>query len=227
MNNFDYDISLYGHLVNDLVFEDFDRYQAVGGMGNVWNTLIQINSGLRINLQPTSIGNALILIDKLKLEKVVSAKLNLKTQNPVIYSSRCHHIMYLNRLDDISFIDNIKTGFISADITDNGSVDYDILKKIDYLFISKRNLWMDLDELSKIVKGWVILHYPTGSYTTNGVDSFEISLTPLRNLNILGAGDIFASNFLYKKMYEEDIKKCVTFSHNNTTKILKERIVEH
>ena len=38
MNNFDYDISLYGHLVNDLVFEDFDRYQAVGGMGNVWNT---------------------------------------------------------------------------------------------------------------------------------------------------------------------------------------------
>ena len=58
MNNFDYDISLYGHLVNDLVFEDFDRYQAVGGMGNVWNTLIQIIWGLRINLQPTSIGNA-------------------------------------------------------------------------------------------------------------------------------------------------------------------------
>ena len=128
---------------------------------------------------------------------------------------------------DISFIDNIKTGFISADVTDNGSIDYDILKKIDYLFISKKNLWIDVDKLSKIVKGWVILHYPGGSYTTNGVDSFEIPAIPLKNLNILGAGDIFASNFLYKRLYEEDIKKCVTFSHNNTTKILKERIIEH
>ena len=62
------DISLYGHLTFDRIFEDFKEYNSVGSIGNVWNFLIKINPKLKINIQPTAIGEALVLVNKNKTE---------------------------------------------------------------------------------------------------------------------------------------------------------------
>ena len=36
------DVSLYGHLTFDRIFEDFKKYNSVGSIGNVWNFLLKI-----------------------------------------------------------------------------------------------------------------------------------------------------------------------------------------
>ena len=59
--------------------------------------------------------------------------------------------MYLNRLNT-EFINDIKTGIVSADLTDGEIQIDDHLDKIDYLFLSDENLHMDIDELGKLVK---------------------------------------------------------------------------
>ena len=110
-----YDISLYGHLTFDRIFEDFYQYNSVGSIGNVWNFLLKINSKLKVNIQPTAIGEALVLVNKDKTERTSVGQLNIKLNKPNIVDSDWNHIMYINELDDISFIFDIKKGMISAD----------------------------------------------------------------------------------------------------------------
>jgi len=41
---------------------------------------------------------------------------------------------------------------------------------------------------------------------------------------VLGAGDMFAASFIVRYLTEEqDMKKCVKFAHENTTKLLLRR----
>ena len=87
-----YDISLYGHLTRDIIFEDFDRKDSIGSIANVWSTLVQINPSLKINLQPTSIGQSLIYVDKETSIRVSKPQLNLKSKLPCIKESKCNHI---------------------------------------------------------------------------------------------------------------------------------------
>ena len=216
-----YDISLYGHITIDRIFVDFDEHKTIGAMGNVWNALISTDYTLSIDLNPSSIGKAIVLVDKKNVERLGRGILNLK--NNVITASRAkwHHIMYLNQLEDVSFIENIKDGIVSADLTSGHMNNLDKLKFIDYLFISDEDLFMDIEELAKQVKGWVILHYPEGSYSSNGKESFKLTNTIIENIDVLGAGDFFAASFIYKKLSEKNEKKCVKYAHSNTTKLLK------
>jgi hypothetical protein len=216
-----YDISLYGHITIDRIFVDFDEHKSIGAMGNVWDALVSTDSTLSIKLKPSAIGEAIVLVDKKNTKRLGRGQLNLKKNNITnIPSSKWHHIMYLNQLEDVSFIENIKNGIISADITAGEMKNSDMLKHIDYLFISDEDLFMDIDELAKMVKGWVILHYPEGSYSSNGKESFTLSNEALTNIDVLGAGDFFAASFMYRGLYEDDIKKCVMYAHLNTTKLL-------
>ena len=59
-----YDISLYGHITIDRIFVDFDEHKTIGAMGNVWNALISTDYTLSIDLNPSSIGKAIVLVDK-------------------------------------------------------------------------------------------------------------------------------------------------------------------
>ena len=74
-------------------------------------------------------------------------------------------------------------------------------------------------------KGWVILHSATGSICSNGNDEFFWKLHEdeiLKNINVLGAGDIFAACCLYKLLEEDnDIHHWIEFAHRKTTEILK------
>ena len=71
-------------------------------------------------------------------------------------------------------------------------------------------------------KGWVILHSASGSVVSNGEEEFFYKLPEelmLKDVNVLGAGDIFASCFLYKLLLEGygDIRDWIefcTFNYN-------------
>ena len=219
-----YDISLYGHLTVDHILHDFNKSLTLGAMANVWNALITLDSNVSINLNPTAIGTAIVLINREKGIRVGRGNLNLKTTEPQISKSRWHHVMYLNQLNDVSFISDIDTGIISADLS-SGSMNIEKwLPYLDYLFIADEDLYMDVDELGKLVKGRVVLHYPGGSYVTDGSESFESKTEIIEGLDVLGAGDMFAASFILRSITtNDDMNSVVDYSHKMTTKLLLDK----
>jgi hypothetical protein len=220
-----YDISLYGHLTRDIIFEDFDRKDSIGSIANVWSTLVQIDPSLKINLQPTSIGQSLIYVDKETSIRVSKPQLNLKSKLPCIKESKWNHILYVNNLPDTSFIKNINSGIISYDISVGKQIDVDLLKYVDYLFISDEDMFTDFDSLCNLTKGWVILHHKTGSISSNKTDKIIINTEEIDNVNVLGAGDIYISHFIVNMLRHIQIKNSVQMAHDDTYKTLLERKV--
>ena len=216
------DVSLYGHLTYDRIFEDFRKYTSIGSIGNVWNFLLRINPKLKVNIEPTAIGEALVLVNKDKVERTSVAQLNLKTKKPNIIDSKWSHIMYINELDDLSFIKDIK-GIVSADICKGKELENkNILKDIDYLFISDEDIFTDIKELGKLTKGWVILHHKTGSICTDGDKLFETKVSVIENVNVLGAGDMFAASFINEQLTTSvDLPNIVANSHHKVTSYLE------
>ena len=136
-----FDVALYGHLTHDRILNKFKQSATVGSIGNVWKTLKSINPKLRIDLQPTEIGEALIYINEDISERTSVANLSLYTQ---ISGSICY-----NKEDTI----------------------------------------------------------------TSTVDIIE-------NINVLGAGDMFAASFINSFLNTSDINKSVTVAHNTVSKLL-------
>ena len=99
-----FDITLYGHLTFDRIFNGFQKDTSVGSMGNVWFYLNNINPNLKINLEPTEIGEALILINEEKAERTSVANLNMKSRTPTITNSYWNHILYINELTNIFYL---------------------------------------------------------------------------------------------------------------------------
>lgn len=216
------DVAVYGHLTHDLIFENFEEKNTLGAMANFWYGLTKSDYSIKLKLVPSSIGKAIILVDKKTSMRIGRGDLNIHTRTISPVKSKWHHIMYLNQLKDCSFIDNIKDGVLSADITAGPPPSLELLSKLDYLFISDEDLFMEVQELSSIVKGWVIMHHSGGSICSDGSDTFETKTGIIENLNVLGAGDMFAASFISKKVTECNslVKKCVEYAHTHTTEIL-------
>ena len=223
------DISLYGHLTFDRIFEDFKEYNSIGSIGNVWNFLLKINPKLKVNIQPTAIGEALVLVNKNKTERTSVGQLNIKTKKPIIVDSKWNHVMYINELPDLSFIYDIKKGIISADLCKGEPIENKtVLQYIDYLFISDEDIFMDIIELGKLVKGWVIMHHNGGSVCTDGSDTIETKVSIIENVNVLGTGDMFAASFMneYLNSGSKKLKDIVVNSHKEVTNHLEDMINE-
>jgi len=217
------DISLYGHLTIDNLLDGETEKKTLGSIANVWKALIELDSSLNIGLSPIDIGQALIYIDKKSATRVSKASLNLRKFSPKVFESKIHHLTYLNEMSERSFIASLD-GIITADICPGRPVMKEVLSQIDYLFISDEDC-DDFTGLVEATKGWVILHSATGSICSNGEDEFFWKLHEddiLKNVNVLGAGDIFASCCLYKLLEKDnDIHQWIEFAHRKTTEILR------
>ena len=149
----------------------------------------------------------------------------MKSRTPVITNSRWNHILYINELSDLSFIPDIKDSIISADIC-RGKVlkNLDILKFIDFLFISDEDIFMNINELSSLLKQGVILHHKGGSvYYDKTGSNFSTDVKVLDNINVLGCGDMFASYFINEMLYKNNVKDSIKTAHKLVTKTLKEQ----
>ena len=219
-------ISLYGHITTDTIFNGDITYKSVGGLGNVWLMLSKICKNYQINVEPTNIGEALILVNRDKAERSSIANLNQVQRTPIIKDSKWSHILYVNELDDLSFIKEVrdKSEVVSIDICKGKPFkQLSILKYIDYFFISDEDLFMDIAELTSRVEGWVILHHKGGSKCFNRSKSFEISTPVIDNINVLGAGDMFAAaviNCILNTVDKSNLQNNINEAHLLTSKIL-------
>ena len=221
------DISLYGHLTIDTILEGNKEKKTLGSMANVWKALLEIDPTLDIGLSPIDVGQALIYVDKPAAKRYSKVQLSLVQQKTKIFSSTIHHLIYLNEMTLHDFIPTLD-GVITADICPGKSVNKDLLQYVDYLFISDEDIDDDLSEYTAATRGWVILHSASGSIVSNGDKEFFYKLPEdlmLRGVNVLGAGDTFASCFLHKLLKGEgDIHNWIEFAHLKTTEIIKNSI---
>ena len=221
------DIALYGHLTIDTITDGDTEKKTLGSMANVWKALLELDATLDVGLSPIDVGQALIYIDKPAAQRYSKVNLSLVQHQVKMMSSKVSHLIYLNELTRHDFIPALD-GIITADICPGKPVNKDLLKYVDYLFISDEDIQGSLSEYTDATKGWVILHSASGSVVSNGEDEFFYKLPEdlmLKGVNVLGAGDIFASCFLYKLLQEEgDIHTWIDFAHLTTTEIIRKSI---
>ena len=219
-------VNLIGHLIVDKVFNENNTTETLGGIANVWFNLLKLNKTLQVNVVPQVIGEALVVVDTDNNRRIGKAVFNHKTlKQKIPYSDWCH-IAYINQIKNLDFFQNLISPIISADITkENPELCYDYLDKVDYLFLSKEDLFDDINKIGKKVKKWVIAHDPFGSIYSNGNKTFEYKLPKnnyLYNINVLGAGDAFAATFINEQITNnKDIHDVIKNSHLKTTNLIK------
>ena len=218
------DIALYGHLTIDTILDGDTEKKTLGSMANVWKALLELDATLDIGLSPIDVGQALIYVDKPAAQRYSKVNLSLVEHQVKMMSSKISHLIYLNEMTRHDFIPALD-GIITADICPGKSVNKEMLQYVDYLFISDEDIKGSLSEYTDATKGWVILHSASGSVVSNGEEEFFYKLPEelmLKDVNVLGAGDIFASCFLYKLLEGYgDIRDWIEYSHLTTTEILK------
>jgi len=194
-----FDITLYGHLTNDTIFEGQSETMALGGIANCWKALSTIDSNLDVGLVPLTLGEANIYIERKECKRSSIAELNKEIFDPRIKESKISHIMYINELPSMDFITDLR-GIVSADTCKGTTLkDKNLLQYIDYLFVADED-GQDIDFLRENVRGCVILHTPEYSkiLTKEKETTFVVPEDwKVQNVNVLGAGDFFASSFLY------------------------------
>ena len=221
-------VTLYGHLTVDRILVDFKETPSLGGIANVWAGVVSQGQGLNGSIQPLSIGHALVLVDKENNYRVGRCSFNVKENVASPTDDDWLHISYINQLSDTSFIPKLK-GIVSADITkENPERCIDLLQHLDYLFIAKEDLFMDILELGKMVRGYVIMHHPHGSSISDG-NTIEDYVTPeelfLSDINVLGAGDYFASGVIRSMITGNELQESVVKAHHIATNLLKENLL--
>lgn len=218
-----FDITLYGHLTSDTIFDGQLETMALGGIANCWKALTTIDSNLSIGLVPLALGEANICLERKQCKRSSIAELNKEVFEPQIKQSKFSHIMYINELPELDFMYNID-GIISAD-TCKGRVfnNVNVLKLIDYLFVADED-GQDIEFLRNNIKGHVILHSPKYSRVLSKETEFNFDVSEnlfLSNVNVLGAGDFFASSFLYAIHKKWPINGAVQAAHATTSDLIR------
>ena len=214
-----YDLAIYGHITVDRIINNFKEEVSLGAIANFWSALNKIKSNVKFKLVPCAMGEAVIIINEKTSQRFGRGNLNLETIEPSIVNAEWHHVMYLNQLKNKDFIRDLD-GIISADLTAGKMEVLDDLVYIDYLFLSEEDLFMDLNKLAKLVKGCVILHYPSGSICADGKTQIECKTEVKKNINVLGAGDTFAACFISNMLKNNDIESSLKYAHDKTLKVL-------
>ena len=198
-----HDITLYGHLTVDRIFDGFEEKQTLGAMANMWRTFKLIAPNLDIGLIPTSIGEAMVYLDRDNCTRYSNFVPDLKTNKPIIKQSKISHAMYINKLLDVSWLSDLP-GIVSADVCAGPKVDRTLLQYVDYFFIADEDAYADLKTMCKDTKGYVILHTNKSSVMSDGryENLFKIEEEMfVPKSNVLGAGDMFASSLAIIAMF--------------------------
>lgn len=216
------DLTIYGNLTIDRIYSNFGQQNQLGGIANCWRAISKIDSNISVNVHPLLIGEALIYIDKANNERISSSIVNKVTYPFKHYNSKIYHIAYIDQIADLSFIKSLD-GIICADVC-SSNFDNKIIKYIDYFFISDEDLKEDIKFYGSLAKVGAIVHYPNGSIFSDGkvINQFYIDKKDyIENINVLGAGDIFASAFISQIYKKENLENSIKKAHILTSKILR------
>jgi len=216
-----FDITLYGHLTVDTIHDGDNVTMEFGAMANMTRTFKDIGADIKLGLCPFAIGEANIYIDRTDSSRDSTANLNSYTLEPIIKPASISHILYINQLQNTNFISKLD-GIVTADTCKGPKVDVQLLKYVDYLFVSYEEMY-DLGELVEHTRGAVIVHTSVGStiYTKNDKKAFFIDPALfVKDANVLGAGDMFASCFLYDLLKTNSIESAIGYAHKTSSKLI-------
>jgi sugar/nucleoside kinase (ribokinase family) len=218
-------VTLYGHMIVDKIFDGFKQTVSIGGIANVWHAIIKMNNKINVELSPCSFGEALIIVDKNSNSRIGRAVFDLRKNEIKIVDSEWSHIAYANQIENVDFISKLNSKYISVDLSkESPEKVLKIINYVDFLFMSEEDLFMDFDEIRKLCKGYVICHTPNGSlYGDKNIKKrYEIPKNLLlNNVNVLGAGDMFAGCFISNFLNGLDIDNCIIDSHKQTSYLIK------
>jgi len=218
-----HDITLYGHMTVDRIFDGFEERQTLGAMANMWRTFKQIAPELDVGLCPTSIGEAMVYIDRDSSTRYSNFVPDIKTNKPIIQKSKISHALYINKLLDVSWLKDLP-GIVSADVCAGKRVDSSLLQYLDYFFISDEDAFADIKTMASLTKGSVILHTSKSSVVSDGKTETSYTLDDslyVPKSNVLGAGDMFASSFLHAIHTNKDIKSSMSYAHETTSNLIR------
>lgn len=168
----------------------------------------------RLNYVDTATTVATILLERDKKTSIVQwgACQTLKQLQNI--GVDWHHFAYLDALPHITpmALSHLK-GTISADLCRQNYTDADrkhvlqFLPLLDFLIISceealaltGQEMMQSVRTLGSQTRGWAVLHDAAGSIASNGKTTFTSNLKKQPYVNVLGAGDYFASGFIASK----------------------------
>lgn len=218
-----YDISLYGHLTLDTIVDGENTYTKLGAMANMWRTFARFGQNVKLGVYPTSFAEAMIYIDRDNCKRHSTGMIIQKNREAKILQSNISHVLYLNELPGAEYISQL-TGIVSADLCTGKKINDKLLKYVDYLFVSKEDLKRPTT-ISKKFQGYMIAHDPYGSdiyYEGDLLNSYKMPESAfVENANVLGAGDIFASCFLYG--IHRNMDSTIEWAHKTTSNIIREQ----
>jgi hypothetical protein len=218
MKSFDTDILVVGHAVYDCLYDGTD-YPVFrwGGIFNVKRALDFIRCRFSYIIEPICFGNAFIGIDKRKASKSVIANLNKEVRAPKAYSSRWVHVAYANELDPEYIPKKIEEEtVVSIDLC--ASKDKTVSNyEAEYIFASEDEV--DVSSLLEAnSRSSIILHSSKMAtlYENKKMKCFKNK--PLRNINIVGAGDSLAACFINYRLSglssEDSLKLSIEATQN-------------
>ena len=158
------------------------------------------------------------------------------------HNSKWKHFMYVDKMFNLTKNDLKKTSnnsIISIDFCLGNHTKRErdrllsLIEFVDYVFISEAearsltSLEKEYDMslfLGKKSRGLCVLHTPKASYTSDGdfVSVFETDYIEDKELNVLGAGDVFCASFISKSINEQEseLGDRIRFAHENTKRYL-------
>lgn len=218
-----YDISLYGHLTLDTIVDGENVYKKLGAMANMWRTFARFGQDIKLGVYPTSFAEAMIYIDRNTCKRYSTGMIIQKNREAKILESNISHVLYLNELPGAEYISQF-TGTVSADLCTGKKINDKLLKYVDYLFVSKEDL-KNPKTISKKLRGYMIAHDPYGSdiyFDDILLSSYKMPENEfVESANVLGAGDIFASCFLYGMHH--NMSSTIEWAHKTTSNIIREQ----
>ena len=148
--------------------------------------------------------------------------MNKFTAKPVIRKSKISHVMYLNDLEDASFVKNID-GFVCADLNSGPKIKLENLDNVDLLFASDEDY--TIEELSSIFEKFIVLHSTNGSIfgMRGNYQEYKLKKSKIgNNINVLGAGDMFASFFIDNILSKNIYNNFEKYSTSNLRQVVKD-----
>lgn len=217
-----FDITLYGHLTNDHIFDGDFETMALGGIANCWRALTELDKNLSVGLSPTALGEANIYVEREQLKRSSIAELNKEVFDIQIKPSKISHVLYLNELPNTEFVKYLN-GTTSTDLCKGKEVDYELLHHFDYVFVADDE-GHDIEKIRRH-SNMVILHSSEGSIISTGdiVQPAYIvnKMHRVENANVLGAGDMFAACFLYALHNKWSLHGAREFAHIKTAELIR------
>ena len=216
-----HDLQLIGHITKDVIICENKVNVTLGAMANLWQACEKLNPALNLKLCPLYFGKALIFQDATSGNRYSKANLNEIKLGFQPLQSSWNHVFYLNHIPDLQFLSKLD-GIISADICAGGQIDYDCLKYIDYLFIADEDLEISLQEMINFTKGYIICHSSDGSVVVGKNYNKTFEIKKIENLNVLGAGDYFATSFIINMLKSNNLEFSIKSAHKDATSYLLE-----